>query len=96
MIDLQKEAEDHVKTKYSFIITKETDLRDVAVCIVAIEDYIAGANSKYVQAEKLKAQIEVLKELKDENELDRSIVPACHSKIKELKQQLTQLENEND
>lgn len=49
-----------------------------------IENFIAGANSKWVQAEKIKAQMECLNRAKD---LDIITV------YFELKQQLKELEN---
>jgi polyhydroxyalkanoate synthesis regulator phasin len=36
----------------------------------------------------------VLKELKEDYPLNKSIVPACYEKIDELKQQLNELEDE--
>jgi len=50
--------------------------------------FIAGANSNYVQAEKIKAQIEIIK--RAESLLD---LVSIH---RELQQQLKQLEDEND
>ena len=55
--------------------------------------FIAGANSKWVQAEKIKAQIEILKSIgtvHDESCMSQRV----RDKIRELEQQLKQLEDE--
>lgn len=54
--------------------------------------FIAGANSKWVQAEKIKVQIEVLKEL-DVN-MSGYLTTQVYKRINELEQQLKQLEDE--
>lgn len=57
--------------------------------------YRAGANSKWVQAEKIKAQIELMKELY-ENSYIKSGSEFWKKKFTELEQQLKQLEDEKD
>ncbi len=56
MIDLQKEAEEYAKKMWGVYFDDKHP--DVAIektqGEIAIQDYIAGANSKYVQSEKLK------------------------------------------
>jgi hypothetical protein len=82
-IDLNKEAEEYAKT---FIYDDGT----------TEVDFIAGANSKHVQAKVLQAQIDVLKNIKiaisDKNPF--TLYNVAH-KIHELQQQLKQLENGN-
>ena len=53
-----------------------------------IEDFTAGANSKWVQAEKIKAQIYIIKKHRLSGEEKFS------DTIEELEQQLKQLEDE--
>jgi hypothetical protein len=61
------------------------------------KDFIAGANSKWVQAEKIKAQIDILKlahlrlSVESINKTDNIIVFT----INELEQQLKELEDES-
>ena len=56
-------------------------------------DFIAGANSKWVQAEKIKAQIEILTGLY-ENSYIKSGREFWKKKFEELEQKLKQLEDE--
>jgi hypothetical protein len=55
---------------------------------IADKAFIAGANSKWVQAEKIKAQIDILSLLNDTHSLRINIM------ISKLKQQLKELQNE--
>jgi hypothetical protein len=59
--------------------------------------FIAGANSKYVQAEKIKAQIKIYQSLLDQCENHNAAI--CKYMIKKrdvLEQQHRQLEDEKD
>jgi hypothetical protein len=78
-MDLNKEAEEYANKN----VTKSLHAA-----------YVEGAtNSKYVQAEKIKAQIEVLKELSEaENKLNASLIII----LEDLHKQLNELENEKD
>jgi len=55
--------------------------------------FIAGTNSKYAQAEKIKAQIELMKELY-ENSYIKSGSEFWKKNFEKLEQQLNELENE--
>jgi hypothetical protein len=83
MIDLNKEAEDysikHHLDKHKYSGDKERI------------SFIAGANSTYVQAKIIQAQIDVLREI-DNKCFGGS--NTCKAKIEKLQQQLKQLENE--
>lgn len=90
MIDLHKEAEKYADNTIGFSNENHAEWEFVQHHIIQFIQ-----SSKYVQAEKLKAQIDVLK----------LIIENCHSKdtqvevniyVNKLKQQLTQLENENN
>jgi hypothetical protein len=68
------------------------------------DGFIAGANSKWVQAEKIKAQIDVLKPIVAEgyklkahhnNPEWKKQLETSEQKLIELKQQLKQLEDES-
>jgi hypothetical protein len=84
MIDLSKEAEEYRK-KWLFLKSGNT-INDT---------FIAGANSKYVQAKIIQAQIDVLQTLILGNNNDNTaIIFRIKIKIFELQQQLKQLENE--
>jgi hypothetical protein len=86
MRTLEDEAEHHAKS-----------LGYVGECLLheeqARDSFIAGANSKYVQAERLKAQIEIIREVLRESDLFDTLIII---KINSLEQQLKQLENETD
>ena len=56
-----------------------------------IDVFIAGANSKWVQAEKIKAQIELLKSIPEDSETALWILA---KKQLDLEEQLKQLEDE--
>jgi len=88
MIDLQKEAEQYAKR---FQNDSGYDGESCAIeDRIEMEAFIAGATtSKYVQAEKLKAQIEVL----EHAVVSRSLIQ-MYGTLFNLQQQLTQLENE--
>jgi hypothetical protein len=59
--------------------------------------FIAGANSKYVQAEKIKTQIEIYQSLLDQCENHKAAICKYMIEKKEvLEQQLRQLEDEKD
>ena len=87
MIDLNKEAVEYAKVIYNYDLADgyTPDLKSYETT------FISGANSKYVQSEILKAQIEVLNKIgkKGSNPID--IV----EEIFVLQQQLNQLENDN-
>jgi hypothetical protein len=61
---------------------------------VFADGYVAGANSKWVQAEKIKAQIEIVEMIANEFNEKYNIV-AFDRTIMGLKQQLKQLEDES-
>jgi hypothetical protein len=77
MIDLSKEAEEYATINKTY--SEQSEL-----------DFIAGANSKYVQAKIIQAQIDILTETNDYWDLPVWL----NDKVKELQQQLKQLENE--
>ena len=57
--------------------------------------YIDGANSKYVQAEKIKAQIDLLEEINNwsvRNNQDDATLYAVRMKLLNLQQQFTKLD----
>jgi len=80
MKSLEQEAEEYAKTL-------------VGIDVHAKKDFIAGANSKWVQAEKIKAQIEILTGLY-ENSYIKSGREFWKKKFEELEQKLKQLEDE--
>jgi hypothetical protein len=79
MIDINKEAEEYAENKSSHKVFQEAH----------IEDFIAGANSKYVQAEKLRFAIEAVLEFR------KSTFGLGNSGLEKLQQQLKQLEDGN-
>lgn len=88
MKNLEQEAEEYCKSNYPHYLDKKEAL-------LVAEDFIAGAKSRYVQIEKIKAQIEVLQEIRSkmtffeisnmENTLDN-----LYFKEQELQQKLKQ------
>ncbi len=78
MIDLNKEAEEYAKT---FIYDDGT----------TEVDFIAGANSKHVQAKILQAQIDILEELKSVEESANT--QSYRIIMSDLKKQLKQLKD---
>ena len=88
MIDLDKEAEEYANNYFDMHSNHYKGI---------IEGYMGCAiQSKYVQAEKLKAQIEILYKLHKENRPDVKISIAALNLMQEVQQQLNQLENENN
>lgn len=85
MIDLNKEAEECAKKHFEITICSDGFYRTYE------EWFIAGANSKYVQAEKIKAKIEILNICI--NYIDLSFYKKINDKLTELEQQLKQLED---
>lgn len=77
-MDINKEAEDYAKSKSSHETFQETHKRD----------FIAGANSKYAQAEKLKFAIETVLQFR------KATFGLGNSGLEQLQQQLKELENE--
>jgi hypothetical protein len=73
MIDINKEAEEWINNTSEFLSVKN--------------GFIAGANSKYVQAEKLKFAIEAVLEFR------KSTFGLGNSGLEKLQQQLKQLED---
>jgi hypothetical protein len=94
-MDLNKEAED-----YANYVRKGVVFDDIEECLIytlnAKEDFIAGANSKYVQAKIIQAQIEenesILRMLKLHGNA-RNRLPVIE-RISNLQVQLKELENE--
>jgi len=80
-MDLNKEAEEYVKNLFG----KDLEQPFKAEIYDAYSDFIAGANSKYVQAKIIQAQMDILKRTSSERWTDI---------FEELQQQLKQLENE--
>jgi hypothetical protein len=80
MIDLSKEAEEYRK-KWLFLKSGNT-INDT---------FIAGANSKYVQAKAIQAQIDVLEPYLEWNP---EVAFSVQTDINRLQKQLKQLENE--
>jgi hypothetical protein len=83
---LQEEAEKYIKSE---------QIKSEYYKIYSNEGFIAGANSKYVQAEKLKFAIEQLEELRKPmlEDWDNYILKLTDKKLSELKQQLKELED---
>ena len=85
-MDLNKEAEEYKKSTVNKMSIEKTA-------------FIAGANSKYVQAKILQAQIDVLKEIDEqkttgpEHNAFYDLIDMKNNKIHHLEQQLKQLEN---
>jgi hypothetical protein len=96
MIDLNKEAEEFADANYEGIITWYK--QEVGINTVQYSLYLCqfAIQSKYVQAEKLKAQIEILYKLHKENRPDVKISIAALNLMQEVQQQLKQLNNENN
>jgi uridine phosphorylase len=85
MIDLNKEAEENAKKHFGITICSDGFYRTYE------DGFKAGATkSKYVQAENLKAQIDLLEEVTEK----LSIVD-IYARLHVLQQQLNQLENES-
>jgi hypothetical protein len=82
---LQKEAEYYA---HNYFVMQDNHYNGLK------EGFIAGVNSKYTQVEKIKAQIEVLLKIHKEYRPNISISHACLEEIKQLQQQLKDLENE--
>jgi hypothetical protein len=76
-MDITKEAEDYAKSKTSHKTFQETHKRD----------FIAGANSKYAQAEKLKFAIEAVSQFR------KATFGLGNSGLEQLQQQLKELED---
>jgi hypothetical protein len=88
MIDLKKEAEEYAEELIYSRAINEYD-KD---WMVAVYEYIA-TQSNYVQAEKLKAQIEELEFIM--KYVDTSYYLKIENRIDKYQQQLNQLENDN-
>jgi hypothetical protein len=92
MISLEEEAETYSTLTVFYnaetkeIPTEKEIMRDEYISEIAFK---AGAKSKYVQAEKIKAQIDVLEDVRNSD-----TIFWVDSKIKELEQQLKQLEGD--
>ncbi len=80
MKTIEEEAEQHWDMTYMMA-------KDESIKPYVVNDFIAGANSKWVQAQKIKAQIEILKECQYSEQ---------DAIMKKLLKQLKQLENENN
>jgi hypothetical protein len=85
MIDINKEAEEYAwKKKNSFSVK----LLANELVLASKTDFIAGANSKYVQAEKLKFAIEAVLQFR------KATFGLGNSELEKLQQQLKELEND--
>ena len=89
MTDLQKEAE--FVLKYLFPDNHLMTDKQRNNALNAIKSI---AHSKYVQAEKLKAQIEVLEWIFNYSTNHSKIISKLEEKIEQLREQLNQLQNE--
>jgi hypothetical protein len=80
MKSLEQEAEEYAKTL-------------VGIDVHAKKDFIAGANSKWVQAEKIKAQIEIYESILNSHNfsLNSDAVFDIKDSIKQLKRKLINL-----
>jgi len=99
-MDLNKEAEEHAKMSVESKKHLDLDLdTEIWISGASFCSFQEGANSKYVQAKVLQAQIDVLKEIRSkmsffevanmDNTLDN-----LYYKEQEIEQQLKQLKNE--
>jgi hypothetical protein len=88
MINLNKEAEERGIQFY----TREPEQLSRFNAVVC--DFIAGANSKYVQAKIIQAQIDVLKSIRTVGFEEAFVCLEIYNKVNELQQQLKQLEDE--
>jgi hypothetical protein len=79
-MDINKEAEEYAKTKWP---------STSVVYDLIQEGFIAGANSKYAQAEKLKFAIEAVLQFR------KATFGLGNSGLEQLQQQLKELEDEN-
>lgn len=86
--ELKLEAEKHWKLQYIMALDESTKP-------YIIQDFIAGANSKYVEKQKLKfavEQLDYLYTLITYNDLaEDEKIEACIEYIKDLKQKLSEL-----
>jgi hypothetical protein len=92
MKTLEQEAKEYAIELLSKMVDRKTA---VILESYAQTDFIAGANSKYVQAEKIKTQIEIYQSLLDQCENHKAAI--CKYMIEEkmiLEQQLKELEDE--
>jgi hypothetical protein len=87
MKTLREEADTYSDNQLKNLVNKSSKFE-------CMNNFIAGANSKYVQIEKIKAQIELMKELY-ENSYIKSGSEFWKKKFIELEQQFKQLEDEN-
>lgn len=85
-IDLNKEAEEYAELQFEYMIIDEASKFD------CINDFIAGANSKYVQAKILQAQIDILKYIAGDD--DNHTAKRRQLNKDRLEQQLKELKNE--
>ena len=98
MKTIEEEAEQHWSMTYMMA-------KDESIKPYVVNDFIAGANSKWAQVDKIKAQIDVLKPIVAEgyklkahhnNPEWKKQLETSEQKLIELKQQLKQLEDENN
>jgi hypothetical protein len=91
-MDLNKEAEEHAKMSVESKKHLDLDLdTEIWISGASFCSFQEGANSKYVKAKILQAQIDVLKEINDKCFNGSN---TCKVKIQKLQQQLKQLEND--
>ena len=87
-MNLEQEA-----TEFSKNVTSSYENLDDVVKVVSIVGFISGANSKWVQAEKIKAQIELLKNIHERD--GETALWQIPIKQVNLELQLKELENGN-
>ena len=94
-MDLNKEAEEYAKKSVESKKHLDLDL-DTEIWILGASfcSFQEGANSKYVQAKILQAQIDVLKSIRTVGFEEAFVCLEIYNKVKELEQQLKQLEDE--
>jgi hypothetical protein len=86
MIDINKEAEEYAEIKTSINDYDEQYFNSHGINIA--KSFIAGANSKYVQAKKLRFAIEAVLEFR------KATFGLGNPGLEKLQQQLKELENE--
>jgi hypothetical protein len=85
MIDLNKGAEEYAAIPCTLALTVSQKIQIA---------YMSGANSKYVQAKIIQAQIDVLKSIRTAGFEEAFVCLEVYNKVNELQQQLKQLEDE--
>jgi hypothetical protein len=93
MKSLEDEARIHANLNEGFDYAEESYYQPTK--INAYRSFKDGAKSKWVQAEKIKAQIEVIKEIISSGYKFRNTLEESENKLSKLQQQLKELEDES-